>query len=527
MRALLARMATEGPVLLVVEDGEGLDRASARLLRHVAGRLPAGTCVVVAYRDPPGGRHPALLELLGDVGLRALTDTIVLGPLDRSATAELVDHLVPGLGAGRRRPAVGAHRRQPLLRRRDGASPHRPARAGLPAGLREVLTLRLDELTDRTRAVLSAAAVLGREVDFARVAQLVDDDEDAVAVALEEAVAAGFLVESGMSWSASYAFPHELMREATERDLAAPSRRRLHRRAADAIRDGTVTGRAAVVARHLRASGPLADPAETAEWSLRAARDAKALEAWDEAIEHAEQAVSVLAGLPDRAAYAAAAEETARLRLRSSRDYPRAVQLLEEALAVHVDARDDEKVALLHGRLGIALSLHHSALDVPRSLEHLDAAERLHETESYQVHTGRTQAAMFGVRTALMDSSSDAVLAIGERDGRRDLVVAAGWAKGWALFNRGLVAESAAVAETTWQGAHDLANSYLVWSAAQAPAVRSTIYLLDAHDGAFLVPAGAGHAPLRGAEALARHRGRPARARAPADRRHGGRPRGI
>ena len=78
----------------VVEDAEGLDRASARLLRHVAG-APAGTCVVVVYRDPPGGRHPALLELLGDVGLRALTEPIVLGPLDRSATAELVDHLCP------------------------------------------------------------------------------------------------------------------------------------------------------------------------------------------------------------------------------------------------------------------------------------------------------------------------------------------------------------------------------------------------------------------------------------------------
>ena len=87
----------------------------------------------------------------------------------------------------------------------------------------------------------------------------------------------------------------------------------------------------------------------------------------------------MLAGLPDRAAYAAAAEETARLRIRSTRDYPRAVHLLEEALAVHVDARDDEKVALLHGRLGIALSLHHSALDVARALEHLDAAERLQQ----------------------------------------------------------------------------------------------------------------------------------------------------
>ncbi len=481
MRALLSRMATEGPVLLVVEDGEGLDRASARLLRHVAGRLPAGTGVVVAYRDPPGGRHPALLELLGDVGLRALTDTIVLGPLDQSATAELVDQLVPGLGAedaARLWEHTGGNPyfTAEMARAQSEARPEH----GLPAGLREVLTLRLDELTGRTRAVLSAAAVLGREVDFTRVAKLVDEDEDAVAVALDEAVAAGFLVESGLSWSASYTFPHELMREATERDLAAPVRRRLHRRAADAIKDGTVTSRADVVARHLRACGPLADPAETADWSLRAAREARSLEAWDEAIEHSEQAVSVLGGLPDRAAYAAAAEETSRLRLRGSRDYPRAVHLLEEALAVHVDARDDEKVAQLHGRLGIALSLHHSALDVGRALEHLDAAERLHKTESYKVHTGRAQAAMFGVRTALMDSSSDAVLAIGERDGRRDLVVAAGWAKGWALFNRGLLAESVAVGETTWRGAHDLANSYLVWTAAQAPAVRSNIYLLDA-----------------------------------------------
>ena len=157
-------------------------------------------------------------------------------------------------------------------------------------------------------------------------------------------------------------------------------------------------------------------------------------------------------------------------------------------------------------------SLHHSALDVPRSLEHLDAAARLRGTDWYAVQHGPCPGRDFGVRTALMDSSSDAVLAIGERDRRRDLVVAAGWAKGWALF-AARVAESAAVGETqTWQGAHDLANSYLIWSAAQAPAVRSTIYLLDARR-AFLVPEGTGHAPVRGAAALARHGGRPSRSR--------------
>jgi hypothetical protein len=90
---------------------------------------------------------------------------------------------------------------------------------------------------------------------------------------------------------------------------------------------------------------------------------------------------------------------------------------------------------------------------------------------------------MFGVRTRPLEEAAEAVLADAERRGRPDLVVSAGWARGWALFNRGSLADGRAHDEATWRAAHDLGDPYLGWSAAQAPAIRHTIYLLDPRSG--------------------------------------------
>lgn len=486
MRTLLDRLAHEGPALVVVEDAEGIDRASARLLRHLAARLPQGAALVVAYRDPPGGRHPALLELLGDVGLRALTEQLVLGPLDERSTADLARRWVPELDdAGVRRlwEHTGGNPYFAVEVVRSWAGADQPL--GVPPALRDVLVQRLGTLSAAGRTTLAAAAALGRSVDLALLAHVVGDDSELTAH-LEEAVTAGFLVEAGGAWSAGWAFPHELMREATARDLSGAARMRLHRRAADALaaRSATVSGRAAMVVRHLRAAGHLASPDEAADWCLRAAREAAGLHAWDEAIEHAENAVEILAGLPDRAAYAAAAEETARLRIRGSRGFDRIVALREAALEVRVQTGDAAEIGRAHSRLGAALSLQHSVLDVPRALEHLDAAERMLGADVVTaVHAGRTQVAMFGVRTDLLEAASAAVARDAERRTRPDLAVAAAWARGWALFNRGRLAEGDANDEAAWRAAQELGDPYLGWTAAQAPAIRHTIYLLDPRAG--------------------------------------------
>ena len=100
----------------------------------------------------------------------------------------------------------------------------------VPSSVRDALRLRLLSLSEAAQEVLRAAAVLGSEVNYEPLAEMVHLDEDELAEALDEAVAAGLLVESGRSWVGSYAFPHELTREAIRGDLTGPRLRRLHAR---------------------------------------------------------------------------------------------------------------------------------------------------------------------------------------------------------------------------------------------------------------------------------------------------------
>ena len=87
---LVRRLVQSGPAILIIDNAEHIDRASALVLRYLAERLPARVLVAVSYRDPPGRRHPPLLELLGDVSGRALTEHIALGPLSESEVLDLV-----------------------------------------------------------------------------------------------------------------------------------------------------------------------------------------------------------------------------------------------------------------------------------------------------------------------------------------------------------------------------------------------------------------------------------------------------
>ena len=120
---LLGRLTLAGPVLLVIEDADRIDRASSLLLRHLVDHAPAGLLVVICYRDPPGGRHPPLLEILGAVAAGDLVERLTVGPLSEGEVAALVRAILPDGGPRNRHAAVAALRGEPLLRHRDGQGP--------------------------------------------------------------------------------------------------------------------------------------------------------------------------------------------------------------------------------------------------------------------------------------------------------------------------------------------------------------------------------------------------------------------
>ena len=199
------------------------------------------------------------------------------------------------------------------------------------------------------------------------------------------------------------------------------------------------SGTSPEVAVHLQAAGSVADPLEAAEWSLRAAQEASAVYAWDEAIQHADAAADLLQGNASDERLAEVAVVAANLRLRSSRGFDQAVTLLETALRRYLAAGMDSAAGTVHSRIGGALSLHHSVMDIPRALEHFEAAERLlgDSDRAFHVNRGRSQAAMFGLRTDVLGAAADKAASIAAEMGRRDLAVFAGWAQAWAAVNEG------------------------------------------------------------------------------------------
>jgi DNA-binding SARP family transcriptional activator len=492
---LLASLAATAPVLLVVEDAERLTDEDSTLLAALATRLPERTLMAVCFRDPPGSRHPPVADLLGRRGVHELTRLVSLEALGREDLAELVSSVQPldaevppaFVEALWQRTAGNPFFARELLRDID-PSDLLSGRLGqgVPAGLRGVLRHRLGQLPDDTRAAVSAAAVLGREVELTRLSHLVEEREERVVSALDHALTSGFLIEAGQSWAGGYAFPHELMRDAVYAEIPVPRRQRLHQRAVGAVL-GTHPAEADVIAAagHVLEAGPAADPAEAAALVDRAVRLAAAGFGFEVAVRLAEARLPLLRRFAPAADQAAADVDVARLRLRAGRGYDRVVELLERALGTYLSLGDTEAAGMVHSRLGGALVVPHPDMDVVRSLEHFAAAERLlpPSTDLFSLHRGRLSAAMHALDTAAMASAVERCSAIAASADRPDLAVAADWGRGWLALDLGTPTASLTHLEEAWSRAQALGDPLIGWPPANAGSLICTVYLLDPTQG--------------------------------------------
>jgi DNA-binding SARP family transcriptional activator/tetratricopeptide (TPR) repeat protein len=492
---VLASLAADGPVLFVVEDAERLDDVESGVLAAIGTRLPERILLVVCFRDPPGSRHPPLADLVGRRGLHELTRTIFLESLSREDLGEMVASMHPAAGEVAR-PFVEALWQQtagnPFFARevlrdvetadlRSGRLRH-----DLPAGVRDVLRHRLGSLAADTREAVAAAAVLGREVELGRLSQLLQEPEDRVVPALDQALASGFLVEAGQSWAAGYAFPHELMRDAVYAEIPLPRRQRLHQRAVDVILGPqAVDADVIAAAGHAMEAGPAADPAEASELLKRAASLAAESFGYEVAVRLAEARLPLLRRYAGAADQARADVEVARLRLRAGSDYGRVVELLERALATYLSIGDTEAAGQVHSRLGGALVVPRSGMDVVRSLEHFAAAERLlpEATDLFSLQRGRLSAAMHALDTDTMAAAAGRCSAIAITSNRRELEVFAGWGRGWLALDRGQPAAALGHLERAWSVARDLGDPLLGWPPSNAASLMCTVYLLDPSTG--------------------------------------------
>ena len=358
-----------GLPLLAVEDVQWADESSADVLAFLVRRLrELPILLVLTWRPeslPRGWPLPIAAAAAVADGLATHLD---LPRLDEPAVGALAAAVLPEpLTVAALQTLWQETRGLPLFVteyleafRRDGQLSG-GLEWRLPGGVRDLLQARLGALGETTLQVLAAGAVLNSEMTPALIRVASGRGEEEVVSALEEAVRRGVIVEAARN-GGTYEFSHDALRRVVYDRTTLARRRLLHSRAADAL-VARGNGGAATVAAHLRSAGR---DAESGEWSLRAAEQARSLYAHGQALEHLTAAAALgQDGPPVQLAIGDALTALGRYR---------AAILAYEQAAATCPANDGRALATFEHRLA---EVHHRMGSWDVSESHLSAALEL------------------------------------------------------------------------------------------------------------------------------------------------------
>jgi tetratricopeptide (TPR) repeat protein len=309
----LRLVAARTPLLLVLDDLHVADRPSLLLLDFVARTLRGTRAMIVGtYRDADARLRPEVDDLLAQIAREG--ERLELRRLRESEIAELIEGATETAADPRTVAAVvRATEGTPLyvseVVRLIAAQRHAPAplgRISIPDGLRPAIRGHLARVSDKTRAVLRVAAVVGREfgADLLRDIAAVDllslgaagrEGGETLAPELAEAQRAGLVTELPGD-TLRYRFNHILIRETIYQDLGAAERERLHGRVGRALeaKGGTRPEGFAELAHHLLRAPAGTERRKAALYARRAGEHALHGYAHEEATAHFQSALGVL-----------------------------------------------------------------------------------------------------------------------------------------------------------------------------------------------------------------------------------------
>ena len=297
VRRRLAQAARPSGLLLVLDDLQWADEASAVLLTDVARQLRGTLILVLATYRESAASGDTSAGLLPRLSADANTERVDLRGLPAGAVGDML--LAAGLPAsadqaGEVHSETGGN---PFLVRelaRMLAEQRRGGPVPVPGRVAEATAHRLAQLSDPARALVQTAAVAGNNFSAGVVARILDIPVLSLLGPLDECRAAGFLVAGDRP--GDHRFSHALVRSAVAARLSAAEQRRLHAAAADAIEalyEGQLDLHLTEIARH-RVDASLPGDRTDAVTACEAAADVAAQSlAFEEAVRLYRQALSV------------------------------------------------------------------------------------------------------------------------------------------------------------------------------------------------------------------------------------------
>ncbi|MBI2238240.1 MAG: AAA family ATPase [Actinobacteria bacterium] len=310
VRALLERLAKDGPVAVAFEDLHWADATSLQLLeRLLAATEEAAQLLVLTARPEPDHpswrlketaarefphrtREVALEALSGDAGRELLRALVGEGTLPEGMEARILE---PAEGNPffleelvRSMADAGA-----LVRKGDGWRFDHEAPVEIPPTVEKVVLARIDRLSPGAHSALMAASVLGRQFGLPLL-EAVSGGGEAIGSSLHDLQRLD-LVREGRRWpEPEYRFKHALIQEAAYRTLVTDERNRLHRKAAEWLEEryaGHEDEVAGLLAHHWLSA---ADEQKAVRYLTRAGDRARQEYALDEAIGHYRELLPIL-----------------------------------------------------------------------------------------------------------------------------------------------------------------------------------------------------------------------------------------
>ncbi|MCD6555126.1 MAG: AAA family ATPase [Anaerolineae bacterium] len=329
-----------GPVLLLLEDLHWADEASLIALQHLFRWLRGSRLlVVVTYRPAEAWERPAVRETLEALDRVRSIDRIRLAPLTAGQTGLLVQRALregeDSTFAAKLwtrtngNPLFIIETLKTLLERGDldrlpddsWTFPGDESPLSIPTSVRELISGRLARLSPPLRTVLDWIAVLGEVADFDLIARVGDIIPFDLVGNLQALTRQGFLVEMEQG----YRFTHDLIWEITYRAINPQRRRKLHRRAGEAL-EALHPDWATSLAFHFDRGG---QREKALTFTLRAAKQAGEVYDYETALRHYRRALELVGDdLPMR--WQVLSEQEALLYLTARREADAA--LLDEML---------------------------------------------------------------------------------------------------------------------------------------------------------------------------------------------------
>jgi tetratricopeptide (TPR) repeat protein/predicted Ser/Thr protein kinase len=253
MVSFCCTLTKEFPLLLVIDDVHWADSGTLALLHHLIRRTQKQpVMILVTYREVELKESRPFNDMLQELNRQRQGTRLKLQRLDRDQTHEMLaaifaTEITPEFLDGIYHETDGnpffieevcrALVDSGAVYYQDGDW-HRPpdmADLEIPQGVQVAVESRLAKMPKDHQETLCMAAILGREFCFDILLECLDLDEDTLIEALEAAEEAQMIQEIDGKGEVTFSFVHALVPSAIAESVRTLRRRKLHRRAANAI----------------------------------------------------------------------------------------------------------------------------------------------------------------------------------------------------------------------------------------------------------------------------------------------------